>query len=316
MPSPVLDELIDEVTDRPRTYVDDLDKWLESEGPKRRLIIPTPGEPIQGKVQRRAVDITHGRGSVFMEDGPAAFMDCELARPWLRRVRLSGTYRWGMGKCRVPWRHESLSLLGLRPPRFWGGRTVRGDFAYIDLTRAYAQLWSALTLDMYFRPEQNMLGLGSMEFLGLDEVTPIAAIIHTAGGSIRSTSMSVFDCGTEKVRQTTSWSKILAPDLWGVMMTQLNAVAHEMVRDFQAVLWHTDGGVVPLSLAPQAIRHLAAAWRLVATVRASGAGTIYGPTRWQIGETKTKGHIWKPTRAERLKPLRPETVELVRSVRV
>ncbi len=311
----MIEELIDEVADRPRTFVDDLDRWIRLEGKDKRLICPVTG----AEAQRRCIDVSSGRGKIIMEEGPFAFATAELARPWLRRVHLQGARRRGMGKHRVPWRHDALRLLELRPPRFWGGKALVGDWAYIDINHAYAQLWETLTLDMYFRPEELCVGYGSMNFVGLGELLSFPTgkeIFHTAGGSVRSTKMTLVEHGREVVRNTTGWSKVLAPDLWGVMMTQLQAIASEMVRDFGAVCWHTDGGIVPAADSATAVRHMREAWNLQASLRASGPGTVNGPTRWKIGNLATIGWDRGPTRAERPKWPKPELVELVRSVRV
>ena len=98
-------------------------------------------------------------------------------------------------------------------------------------------------------------------------------------------------------------------------MTQLQSIAGEMVRDFGAVCWHTDGGIIPAPLGAEAIGHMREAWNLQASLRASGPGVVHGPTRWQIGETRTKGSVWAPTRKETPKWPREELVELVRQVR-
>ncbi len=311
----MIEELIDEVADRPRTFVTDLDGWISSYGKDKRLICPVTGP----EGQRRVVDISKGRGQIIMEEGPFEFATSELARPWLRRVHLQGARRRGMGKQRVPWRHDALPLLALRPPRYWGGSSLEGDWAYIDIDHAYAQLWEALTLDMYFRPEESCIGFGSMEFIGLTELLSFPTgkeVFHTAGGSVRSTRMTLMERGCEVIRDTTGWSKCLAPDLWGIMMTQLQSIAGEMVRDFGAVCWHTDGGIVPAVAASRAILHVREAWDLRASLRASGPGVVYGPTRWQIGETRTKGSVWAPTRKETPRWPSRELCELVRSVRV
>lgn len=310
----MLDELIDEVADRPRVFVDDLETWIEKNQYDKRLILPC----ATAEGQRRAVDVSSGRGTIYMEEGPFAYATAELARPWLRRVHLQGAHRRGMGKCRVPWRHDALPLLDLRPPRFWGGRALSGDWAYIDIDHAYAQLWSALTLDMWFRPEKLALGWGQMEFCGLEEIEQIPFgkdVIHTAGGSIRSTKMTLLEHGELVQRETIGWSKVLAPDLWGIMMTQLQAICAEMVSGYGAVLWHTDGGIIPASLAGNAVQRMREAWNLRASLRASGPGTIYGPTRWQIGDTRTLFTVEQPTRKETPMVPEPALVELVRAVR-
>jgi hypothetical protein len=311
----VIDELIDEVADRPRTFVDDLDGWITKWGKDKRLICPVTG----AENQRRVIDVSSGRGQIIMEEGPFAFATSELARPWLRRVHLQGARRRGMGKHRVPWRHDALPLLALRPPRYWGGSPREGDWAYIDINHAYAQLWEALTLDMYFRPEELCLGFGSMAFVGVSELLHFPSgkeIFHTAGGSIRSTRMTLVEHGNEVVRDTTGWSKVLAPDLWGIMMTQLQSIAHEMVRDFGAVMWHTDGGIVPQAKAEACMQHMTGAWDLQASVRASGPGVVYGPTRWQIGETRTLFKVNEATRREKPKWPSVAVTELVRAVRL
>jgi len=146
-----------------------------------------------------------------------------------------------------------------------------------------------LRLDVRWRPDPDepTLGLGRIAWLGAEEMMPIKPAMRVVGGILRATEMVEWRKGKPKRVSTVGWSRFLAPDLWGVMMHSLHAIAAEARDRFKAIQWATDGGILPADRADELIRWLDDEWRLRATIRAIGSGTVWGLASWQVGDRHT-----------------------------
>lgn len=283
----LIGELVAEIAARPRRLVRRLDCpgcadgcWSCRELPAA-VAIPATG---------RWVDITHGPSrAVTVAPAGAPITDVELARPWLRWCMAAAAgeeSRSSMASRRIPWEKVALGHLDKRPPLWWSGDSGTQDLAYIDVRRAYPSIYRRFTADMRWRPddERPSLGYGGVEFLHVDGLPKRT---HRAvGGIVRSTTLTVMVRGVPEQRSTLGWSRYLAPDLWGILMDTLHAVAELAVRS-GAILWDTDGGILPAAGAEGVIAQIHERFGLPMRVRAAGEGQVWGPKSWRIGETET-----------------------------
>ena len=305
--SGVLESLIAEVLEsRPRRGTD-LSAWIEREGPHRRYIAATA----------RVVDITHRPAVTVIQRG-LPFTDHELARPYLRMVHREQAPRSGMAAKRIPWSREALGHLRDEVPHYFGGPPLDGEWAYVDLRRAFPSIYGALTLDLNFRPhaDRPRLGVGRFELLHADELREIENLHRAIGGIIRATRMTVWDHGTSVVYEDTwKWSPLLCPDLWGVIVWTLHAVARLAVHEHGAVMVCNDGYVVPRDRAEGLRAAIAEQWQLDSVVRTEGRGTVYSVNSWKIGRRRTKTEHRRSPGTNNLLPVTPAIERLLRQVR-
>lgn len=282
----LVESLVDQVAQRPRVLVEQLECdgcdgcWSCRQLPDAVAIMAT----------QRWVDITHGTSqAVTVAQRSVPITDAELARPWLARLMDEQRPVRGrsMAARRIPWERRALDHLAKRPPRWWAGDTRRQELAYVDVRRAYPSIYRHFTLDCRWRPddERPMLGFGAIEFLGVDDLPK--STHRTVGGTIRSTEMTVMVRGVPEVRSTLHWSRYLAPDLWGILMDVLHGVAELAVRS-GAILWDTDGGIVPADMAQAVMDGVRERFGLAMAVRAQGEGQVWGMKHWQVGEEATR----------------------------
>lgn len=287
----LLDELVAEVAQRPRRPVDHLQChgfepcgrcWWCTDGQRGRYIVGTG----------RYVDVTHGsrQAVVVLQNGAVPFRPEELARPYLRRAFAEGRRPRGMGARRVPWQRQALAHLSLLPPRYFVGGGVVGEWCYVDIDSAYPSIYSRLALDCVWRPcdDRPVLGVGNMVFPRSPEVASEKSIQRAVGGILRSTQIAEMHNGRTSLRSTVSWSQFLAPDLWGVIMWTLHAVARMAIDEFGAVMWDTDGGVVPLERAQPLREAIADRFHLASKREHEGPGLVWGVKHWQIGPDATR----------------------------
>lgn len=273
----VLQQLVAEVVDRPRREVRDPARWREREAPRRRIIEAT----------HRMVDVTH-RPAVTVVRRGLDIADAELARPYLRLLHREQAPRKGMGAKRIPWRKESLRLLDVQPPLYCPG-VARGEFAYVDVVRAYPSIYERLSLDVNFVPDEQLprLGVGRFRFLYAAELSDLKLMHRALGGILRATRMVVWERGVPVTYDTTGWSQFLCPGLWGVICFVLHAIAQDAISEFGCVYVNKDGFVVPRSMAPALRAAIAERYGLASQVKAQGPGTVWGLGRYAIGETST-----------------------------
>lgn len=242
----------------------------------------------------RLTDITAGtRHAVRVIPAGQGVRDEELARPWLM-----GLIKEFSSRGRIGWHRDALAFLDLRAPRLWTGDTTAQELAYVDLVSAYPSIYSRLGFDLRWRPDAApvRLGVGTIPALGAEEMPKTSH--RVIGGAIRATTMQLWVRGRPEIRDTTAWSAVLAPDLWGVIMHTLHAVA-AMAEDAGAIMWDTDGGILPASHAAPLVDAIAHRFGLKATVRDVGVGRVWGVKHWRIGDTETAQPRKRVLRVER-----------------
>lgn len=284
-------DLLVEVMDRPRRYVDRLqchgtehcgDCWWCREGDQGRYVLATG----------RVIDLSHGtrQAVTVIEPEPVPFCEEELARPWLRRCLGQSRATKGMAAKRVPWQKRALDHLDVLPPRYFVGGKQVGEWVYVDLHQAYPSIYSRLSLDMKWmpHPDRPLLGRGQMSLAVEPDLMEYKDMHRAVGGIIRSTQFTEFINGRPRTVDSRGWSKFLAPDLWGVIMWTLHSIARMAIDEFGAVMWDTDGGVMPHGRAWDLIDAIEDRWHLASRIEHKGPGTVWGVKHWDIGDDSTK----------------------------
>lgn len=275
----LIDRLVADVDERPRLQVSDLADWQRTEGPTRRLLAATG----------RWVDIT-SRPSLTVTAHDTPITDGELARPWLHRIHEAQRPKSGMAAKRIPWRKEAAGHLATQPP-LWFDQPFAGDLAYVDIRGAYASIYSRSTLDCTWRPgDLPKLSWGRFDMLGAPELLGEKGVHIAVGGILRATEMRVLDRGRAVKIPTTSWSRYLCPDLWGLIVWTLHAIASDAVR-LGARYVNKDGYIVPADQADALVGYLADAWNMEARVQATGPGEVKAMGCWSIGDHLTKARV-------------------------
>jgi hypothetical protein len=287
--------LVDEVLERPHLQVCQpgqlVDRWVPDH-PGLRLIVGSGP---------RAVDVSHSPGAVrvLTPEQDDAFVEEELARPYLKRLFVAQRPKSGMASKRIPWQREALPLLDKLPPRLYVARPTAGSWTYVDLTSAYPSLYGPLTLDMRYRPESATVSVGRFDLLDVAETLAWKPMHRTLGGILRSREMRVREAGGKtKTYNTIGWSTFLCPDLWGVIMDSLHAVAAEAERR-GAVLWDTDGGIMPTEQAAGFSAWCRDTWQLETHDRLAGDTIVWGLKHWSVGNVQTLQPRKRQLREER-----------------
>lgn len=277
-------KLVDEVCSRPHLQVCPpgqlVDGWVP-EHPSLRIIVGSGP---------RAVDVTNSPGGVrvltpHMSDEP--FFEEELARPYLNHVFQAQRPRTGLASKRVPWRREALALLTKLAPRLYTAQPTHGSWTYVDVRSAYPSIYGVLTLDCQYRPEAATLSLGRFDMLDFAQVKDWKPMQRVVGGIFKAKEMSVREAGGKTITyDTTGWSRFLCPDLWGVIADSMHSVAAEAERR-GAVLWDTDGGIMPTEAAAGFRQWCADTWHLETHDRLVGETLVWGVKHWKIGNVET-----------------------------
>lgn len=202
---------------------------------------------------------------------------------------------------RVGWNMQTWKLLAIHQPLFYG-KKVHGDLAYLDISSAYWQIYNPLTLDVYFNPWRRAFGLGTMEFLCRDWLRGQRTVRNAIVGIARSREHHEYCPGARETRGAKrltpespwiirrSYNKLLAPELWGFIAFTLHQVAADLLENFDISYVHTDGYILPLSQAEEAIDYVATKWGLSLAMKASGSGEVTGIGRWRIENQGTKNY--------------------------
>jgi hypothetical protein len=197
----------------------------------------------------------------------------------------------GMARGRVPYRKAQLEFLSWPEPNYFIGGRVEGDFSYIDGHRMFFQLYRGLTLDTYYNPDgpDTSIGLGRFRFLEADQMADAPRLtLQAVSGMFRALRCSQWHKGDPVYLFGPQWNRYLSPGLWGVMSDTLHAIAGDALG-FGAVYVKCDGWMVPADRADAFVAHLASAWNLEVTVKASGPSVITAIGRWQVGELRSMG---------------------------
>jgi hypothetical protein len=212
-------------------------------------------------------------------------------------TELAGVYLRAISRLQLPkrrpehflWRQRrDTDLLLRQPPRYWQGGAVEGELAYIDLDRAYWQIYSPATLDLIYEPDTGRASAGRVEWLESKEPwfrDDKQVRNYVVGKCRRRYSARVVGDAVNRVEGGNHW---LQPHLWAWIQDTLGAVAAEAVLDFGACLAASDGVILPLERAEEWREHLASRWHLTSRWQARGWGVVQGPGCWQIGEERAR----------------------------
>ncbi len=213
----------------------------------------------------------------------------EISRRYLKRTMAEGLEAGGstfLAK-RVPWRRDALQFLDRQPAYYFAGQ-CGGPFELVDITACYASLYTRLTLDMIYRPETDppLLGLGRAVFPRSNEWLISKAPRNALWGSVLQHRIREWRHG-EPVDEVVP-NKFFAPDLRGVVLDAVHAIASEGQHRFGALSWAADGGAFRPGMGQEFSHWLRDTWGLEATVRAEGPGWLFGATSYSIGPEITE----------------------------
>ena len=257
----------------------DIDMMLAEGGPASRMPHVVVGT-------RSLYDPTTHRKFIHHTDWP--YGRHELARPylrWIHEAQTKGVSKNAMVSRRVPWRTEQLPMLNIPHPLYFPGGSLNGDWAYVDISSAYFQVYSPATLDLVFNPDRQHLGVGRVEFLGADQLGDDRALRNALIGVCRTQRVSELLHGELHTRPV--HNRFLAPQLWGYIAYTLHAVAREAVERFGACYVHTDGIIVPANRAEALMRWLADEWRLESKIKAQGPGSVWCVGGYRVGDVSS-----------------------------
>ena len=231
----------------------------------------------------------------------------EISRRYLKRTMAEGLEAGGstfLAK-RVPWRRDALQFLDRQPAYYFAGQ-CGGPFELVDITACYASLYTRLTLDMIYRPETDppLLGLGRAVFPRSNEWLISKAPRNALWGSMLQHRIREWRHG-EPVDEVVP-NKFFAPDLRGVVLDAVHAIATTAREQFGALSWAADGGAFRPGMGSEFAHWLSETWALEATIRAEGPGWLFGATSYSIGPEVTedvkKGHAFQWPETDTLRP--------------
>lgn len=226
------------------------------------------------------------------------YTEWELAREYLRWI--FETQRTQRQK-RVGWNLQTWKLLSIHQPLYFE-KPVRGELAYLDISSAYWQLYSSLTLDVYFNPWKRGFGLGGIRFLAPEWLRAQRTVRNALIGISRSKEHHEYapnarpGKGVRPIAPGSPWvirrtyNQFLAPELWGYIAFMLHHVADFLMQNYDVYYVHTDGYILPAKQAKEATEAVYDRWRLALSTKALGDGEVTGMGRWKIGGQGTKNY--------------------------
>lgn len=230
----------------------------------------------------------------------------EIARAYIDRALQGAKHRVKpgsiVGRGRVPWRKEALGFLPFKSGLYLSADAPRtGRMAVVDIDRAYWQIASAATADMFFRVRGDEVHwlVGRVEWPRVADTFEMADLGRSIVGMLGSTGMKWRRYGVLSHPKTAGCpagcrgphnapSGLMAPDLVGMVAWTLQAVAVEAVERFGARMWMTDAAVVPTDRVEAYQAWLASRWHLSSRVVHRGPTMIYGANRYRCGEHQTR----------------------------
>lgn len=265
--------------------------WTEA-GIARRRDVVVGSQAITDGANR----IRYVRAELFEAQGGVT--DGELARLYLRRCRRQEIVRLGctgpgdMARHRIPWSADQLPALeAARAPLYFDGTSREGEWAYVDLTAAFARLYLPLGLaPRYYRAgdlaADPILVRSAMAFERPEEWLRLKGPRNTLVGIAGSRGMiTTWRKGQEvPVRRI---NDCFSPSIPAWCMDACSALAEDLIVRFGMATWTTDGGIVARDRAEEVCAYVRGAWGLDMTVRAEGPGRIWHATCWEIGEEST-----------------------------
>jgi hypothetical protein len=295
----LIDELTTEATtnDLERGWVrENVDSFPELRNPE--LLAPFK-RAYMGEKSLTVKD-TRSRKIVGGEVSPG-----ELARIYVKRIMAEDD---DLLAKRVPWRRDALQFTDRRPAYYFAGQCA-GPFVLVDITAAYATLYSRLTLDLTYRPECNppLLGLGRGYFPRANEWVETKAPRNALWGNLLRPKIREWRHG-QPIDDALP-NRFFAPDLTGIVLDACHAIALE-AKARGAMSWAVDGGAFRPHEGREFIQWLQETFGLTAEVRAEGPGWLFGATSYSIGPVVTEdvrkgqAHEWPET--NHLRAMKPK----------
>ena len=244
------DLALQEVWDAPRTPLPDFAGWLLHDAPA------FPELAVGGRV---AVPM-QGERTRFMPEEDLPYQGGEAAKAYLRQLMRAHRppRQFGMPFAR---QQRDLGLLIVSPPMLVPEESTAGMW-WVDLRRAYFEIYRPLTLDLHFSPATGRIRLGHIPFEAAEGLAGMSDARDAVIGHVRRTSSTVMRFG--HLTQENRVGFWLQPHLWAVIQFTLHAVACDMLR-LGAVSVLTDGYCFRTGAEGKlAIDYLAHTWQLAA----------------------------------------------------
>lgn len=273
---PLLATLSAELLSRERVMVTDWAAW-------RDQVRPTLSWAVEGL--NRVTEL-EGQRRRWIDADLWPFAMRELAGPylrWLARECGGRTSRLGAG--------GNLSLLDIPAPLHFAGGLHVGEWAYVDLVRAFWTIYRTMTYDCMVRVRDDgsvIVGHGGMDLSIRSDLLAGDAIARNAVIGIARIRRGRMIRGGRRV-VVDGPGRWTSPGLWAVIASRLHYIARAAVDQFGAIYVATDGYIVPRDRAAALI-----AWiegeGLSARVKVAGDGTVTGVGSWAIGDRRS-GHF-------------------------
>lgn len=201
----------------------------------------------------------------------------EMAREYLRRIYADGK-RSSQFSPRAPGFTWEAPIFCVPTPR-------TRALAYVDIASCYWQLLRDLQPDSTWLPDSGVMVEGVHEWTDMDAVADARELRHAIAGIMFTSSFGWWTHGKwREVAMTKPWSN---PSLKQYVMSTLHAIAAEVKERFDAVRWHTDGGIVGYEHGSALVDHLMDRWALRARIVAEGPGRVFNSTSFYVGDKQS-----------------------------
>lgn len=231
----------------------------------------------------------------------ARYTPGELARSYMRQCMAAAfaslppySKRGKLIRRRIPWRRDALGLIeGRSAPVFFDRQAhdhlARAGtlWALVDVRACYASVYSRFGLDPVWRPQCDppLLGLGRIATLRAREWAELKGPRNAVFGMCWPQTVRELRFGADR---DAGPNRFFAPDLVGLTLDITASIAIESIETFGAIMWHTDGGVIPLDYLEAWCGWLPDRWGLEPRVVATGAGWVFGPASHRVGDHMTR----------------------------
>lgn len=244
----------------------------------------------------------------------APYMPGELARAYLRSDdMLGGWLAEGAGSAgqhhRIPYHRQAKAYLDIPAPEWFEPPADRnGPWSLVDIVTCYHALSCRYGAVCEYRPQwvPPLLRCIGPAFVRAQELAPLRPVRLATWGMLRGPGIYEYRHGAVQARMRPN--RYCSPDLVGVVMETMHAIAQEAITAFPtACIWYRDAVVLRPAEAEAYIAWLAARWRLEATVRATGPGYVWGKASRAIGPDVTAdvlaGRCYPHRASSNLQPL-------------
>jgi hypothetical protein len=232
-----------------------------------------------------------GQCITWLDSERAPYTLGDVARRWVRQ---------GVGATPATPFSGMYPLLKIPQPLYYIGGEVRGDYAYVDLRRAYYSLYVNHTYDMAVTITPNRIialeGRISLEAPEIDWVLGDSdehtEARHSIVGLARMNRQFIIRYG--RIKMVTGSMITTSAGLWAYIALQLQAIAQETIKSFGCVHVSTDGYIVPAHIAEPLQSMLAERWNLDSQVEGIGDTYIAQLCRYRVGKKRAgrKGPIF------------------------